>query len=154
MTNVFVRLATVADVPQLSGLLSILFTQEAEFAPDTARQTSALQRIIDQPETGRVYCAVERGSVVGMVNILFTISTAEGGRAAWLEDMIVHPGRRGDGIGKRLLDEAVAGARAAGCTRITLLTDATNVSAMRFYQRAGFVGSPMVPLRLNLRNDR
>jgi len=85
-----------------------------------------------------------------MVSILFTVSTAEGGRAAWLEDMIVHPGRRGQGIGERLLDEAKSGARAAGCSRITLLTDASNNAAMRFYGRAGFVCSEMVPMRMSL----
>ena len=81
---------------------------------------------------------------------LFTVSTAEGGRAAWLEDMVVHPARRGHGIGERLVHEALSGAQAAGCSRVTLLTDATNSSAMRFYLRAGFVRSHMVPFRLNL----
>jgi ribosomal protein S18 acetylase RimI-like enzyme len=64
--------------------------------------------------------------------------------------MIVHPDMRGRGIGERLLREAARGARDAGCTRITLLTDATNAASQRFYARAGFVGSGMIPLRLKL----
>jgi ribosomal protein S18 acetylase RimI-like enzyme len=85
-----------------------------------------------------------------MVSILFTVSTAEGGKAAWLEDMAVHPDRRGQGIGGRLLHEAIVNTRAAGCSRITLLTSPTNDAAMRFYARAGFVRSQMVPMRLHL----
>ena len=146
-----IRLATAADVTQLSKLLSILFAQEADFAPDTERQTRGLRLIIEQPTVGRIYCASESRKIVGMASLLFTVSTAEGGWAAWLEDMVVSPDWRGQGVGKRLLSAAIAGAREAGCSRITLLTDADNHSAMRFYQRAGFVRSQMIPFRLSLR---
>lgn len=148
--KISIRQATITDVPQLCELLSLLFKQEADFTPDVKRQTRGLRLIVEQPEVGRIYCASDEGAVVGMVSVLFTVSTAEGSRAAWLEDMIVHPSRRGQGIGKRLLHEAMSGARAAGCHRVTLLTDAINTSAMRFYTRAGFVRSQMVPLRRSL----
>src|SRR4051812_6898760 len=148
--KICVRQAITADVTQLCELLSLLFAQEADFKPDAERQMRGLRLIVEQPEVGRIYCATEGDSIVGMVSILFTVSTAEGGRAAWLEDMIVHPSRRGQGIGDRLLHEAISRARAAGCSRITLLTDATNDSAIRFYGRAGFVRSQMIPLRLSI----
>lgn len=148
--KIVVRPATVVDVDQLCGLLALLFAQEADFEPDAAKQTRGLRLILEQPEVGRLYCAAEEDSVVGMVSILFTVSTAEGGRAAWMEDLIVHPDRRGQGIGARLLEEAISGARAAGCSRITLLTDAGNEKAHRAYGRVGFVRSAMVPMRLSL----
>jgi ribosomal protein S18 acetylase RimI-like enzyme len=144
------RPGTMADVPQLCELLSLLFEQESDFVPDARRQTRALEMIVSQPEVGRIFCAVEGGTVVGMVSVLFTVSTAEGGRAAWLEDMIVHPARRRGGIGGHLLQTAIAGAKNAGCTRITLLTDDTNAAAQKFYRRAGFVRSQMIPLRLKI----
>lgn len=147
MTMLAVTSATVRDVPQLCELLAILFTQEADFTPDTGRQERGLRLIIEQPEVGRIYCAREGGPIVGRVNLPFTISTAEGGRAAWLEDMIVRPSRRGNGIGERLLRHAIHAARASGCSRITLLTDNTNSSAMRLYERAGFARSQMTPFR-------
>ncbi|MGQ0672875.1 MAG: GNAT family N-acetyltransferase, partial [Hyphomicrobium sp.] len=40
--------------------------------------------------------------------------------------------------------------RADGCRRITLLTDGDNAAAHRFYERAGFTRSAMVPYRLGL----
>ena len=148
---VHIREATLADVPQLSNLLTLLFSQEADFTPDVERQTTGLSLIIGQPEIGRIYCATTKtGNIVGMVSILYTVSTAEGGRAAWLEDMVVHPELRGGGIGEQLLQTAIVKARAAGCRRITLLTDAVNDRAIRFYGRAGFKPSAMVPLRLKL----
>ncbi len=139
--------ATLAEVPQLAGLLTILFTHEVELAPDPAKQERALRMILTQPEIGRIFCAREGNQVLGMVSLLFTISTAEGGRAAWLEDMVIHPARRNSGLGRQLIDHALDAAQTLGCTRVTLLTDGVNTSAMRFYERAGFVRSEMVPFR-------
>jgi GNAT superfamily N-acetyltransferase len=148
--KVEIRHATLPDVPQLCGLLGLLFAQEADFKPDTERQTRGLSMIIENPEIGRIYCAKQEASILGMVSLLYTVSTAEGGRAAWMEDMVVHPDWRGHRIGEQLLQWAVGKAREAGCHRITLLTDADNVAAIRFYSRAGFTRSSMVPLRLKL----
>ena len=146
-----IREATLADVPQLSDLLTLLFGQEADFTPDAGRQIIGLRMILGQPEVGRIYCAATKtGKIVGMVGILYTVSTAEGGQAAWLEDMVVHPDLRGRGVGEQLLQTAVEQARAAGYKRITLLTDAVNERAIRFYGRAGFKASAMIPLRLKL----
>ena len=142
--------ATLADVPQLAGLLTILFTHEVELAPDPAKQERALRLILNQPEMGRIFCARDGDRVLGMVSLLFTISTAEGGRAAWLEDMVIHPDHRHASLGRRLIDHALAAAQTLGCTRVTLLTDGINTPAMRFYERSGFVRSSMVPFRLYL----
>lgn len=131
-------------------MLPLLFAQEADFAPDADRQTAGLRLILDQPETGHIDCAVTADGIIGMVSILFTVSPAEGGRAAWLENLIVHPEWRAIGVGDRLLREAIHDAKLAGCKRLTLLTDESNTVAMRGYARAGFVRSRMVPMRLML----
>jgi GNAT superfamily N-acetyltransferase len=150
LSPVEIRRACLDDVQQLCSLLAELFTQEADFTPDAERQERGLRLILDNPEVGRIYCAIRSDAVVGMVSILFTISTAEGSRTAWLEDMVVHPEWRGRGIGRQLLNHALAEAKTAGCTRITVLTDAGNHQAMRFYSCARFSRSAMVPFRLKL----
>ena len=142
--------ATRNDIPELCELLDLLFTQEAEFQPDRAAQTRGLMQIIDNSEVGRILVARQGSDIVGMVNLLFTVSTALGARVALLEDMVVHSEFRGSGIGSALLQYAIAFARSVGCQRITLLTDRTNVPAQRFYQRHGFILSEMIPLRLSL----
>jgi GNAT superfamily N-acetyltransferase len=142
--------ATPADIPSLRALLAILFTQEADFQPDAARQSAALQQIMTHPETGHILTLREEKSILGMVILLYTISTACGGRAAWLEDMVVNPLRRNKGLGGMLLEAAIAHARSEGCLRITLLTDHVNDIALRLYGRHGFVRSEMMPLRLSL----
>lgn len=147
---VLVRPAAATDIPRLCALLALLFAQEAEFTPDAERQRRGLELILANPDAGRIFCATHSGAVIGMVSLLFTISTAEGGTAAWLEDLVVDPAWRSRSVGTQLLDRAVAEARLAGCTRITLLTDSGNYRAMRLYARAGFVRSAMTPFRLKL----
>ncbi len=142
--------ATLNDLPALCSLLNALFTQEAEFQPDEAAQRRGLTRIITQPDVGLIVVAREGGQVRGMVNLLYTVSTALGERVALLEDMVVSPSRRGTGLGRQLLQGAIGLARAQGCRRITLLTDGDNVAARRFYEREGFSVSGMVPYRLAL----
>lgn len=141
--------ATIADIPALCGLLNVLFTAEAEFLPDEARQRRALELIVQDPSIGQILCARSGSEPIGMVSLLYTISTAEGGLAAWLEDMVIHPDHRRSGIGSRLMDHAIATARSRGVTRISLLTDSVNAGAIRFYQRKGFTRSEMITMRLN-----
>ena len=139
--------ATEKDIPQLCELLTILFTLEAEFAPDAARQAAALKQIIEHHEIGRILVMRKNESVIGMVCLLFTVSTACGGKVALLEDMILHPKYRNDGLGSKLLQTAVELAKREGCLRITLLTDRANDAAIRFYQRHGFTMSEMLTMR-------
>ena len=113
-----------------------------------------LRAILADPDAGRALVLRDGAAVVGMVCLLFLPSTALGGRVALLEDMVVRPGRRGQGAGSRLLEAAVATARAAGCLRITLLTDGDNAAGQRFYARHGFRRSAMVPMRLALADGR
>ncbi len=128
-------------------LLTELFSAEVELVPDPAKQRAGLESILDHPKTGVVFVAEREGAVVGMVNLLFTVSTAEGGPALLLEDMIVTASHRGGGAGRALIERAQAYAREHGFLRIMLLTDGSNTAAQNFYKRLGFEMSSMVPLR-------
>jgi ribosomal protein S18 acetylase RimI-like enzyme len=142
--------AANSHLGQLVELLGILFRQEAEFTPDAAKQEAGLKMILGHPDAGLILVAEDEGEIVGMVSLLFVPSTSFGGRVAILEDMVVRPEARSSGVGAKLLDAAIASAREQSCLRITLLTDASNTAAQRFYSRAGFAASMMIPLRMNL----
>jgi len=139
--------ASPQDIPALCDLLDLLFAQEADFTPDRAKQERGLRLILDDVRVGAILVARDGAHVVGMVNLLFTVSTAEGARAMMLEDMIVRPDHRGQGVGLALIEAAIARAAAKGCARITLLTDEDNTQAQWFYGRAGFRRSAMIPMR-------
>jgi GNAT superfamily N-acetyltransferase len=145
-----IAVAVHEDIPELCRLLTILFSQEEDFQPDEAAQTRGLSAVIADPQVGHILVARQDGVVIGMVNLLYTISTALGDRVGLLEDMVVDADVRGSGAGSLLLKQAIELARTNGCKRITLLTDRTNEAAQRFYQRHGFISSAMTPLRLML----
>ncbi len=142
--------AQAGDLDQLADLLAELFTLESDFRPDRGKQLRGLRLILDEPAFGRIFVLRDRCRVVGMANLLFTVSTAEGCRVAVLEDVIVRGEYRGRGLGRRLVEHALAWAEAAGMARITLLADRGNEAALAFYRRLGFGPSQMVVLRRRL----
>jgi ribosomal protein S18 acetylase RimI-like enzyme len=151
MSEIRFDVAKAADLPRLVELLGILFESEAEFSPDAQKQRAALQTILADPARGKIYVAREGREVVAMASLLYTVSTAEGGKAALFEDLVTAPEHRKRGIGEALLKHVVAEARKESVLRITLLTDMQNERAQAMYRRAGFVGSPMKPMRLKLK---
>jgi len=152
--NLRFEAASAKDLPQLVELLGQLFEQEAEFTPDAAKQETALKMILADPRLGKLFVARDGRQVVAMASLLYTVSTAEGGKAALFEDLVVHPDFRKQGIGARLLEYVITQARAEGLLRLTLLTDMQNESAQVLYRKLGFVGSPMKPMRLKLKPPR
>lgn len=150
MEKIFFRIAVLEDVPHLVDFLKILFTQEAEFTPDYEKQSKGLTLIIQNPTMGEIIVAEHGGKVVGMVNILYTISTAEGSKVAVMEDLVVNPDYRSVGIGSSLVNQAIQHCEDQELKRITLLTDHDDQKVITFYKRHGFVQSPMIPLRLKL----
>jgi GNAT superfamily N-acetyltransferase len=138
------------ELPQLVALLGILFSQEAEFTPDDAKQTRALEKILSDESVGTVYVARAEGRVVAMATLIYTISTAEGGVAALFEDLIVQPGHRGRGVASSLLEFVIQEARKQGVLRLTLLTDMQNERAQALYRKLGFADSTMKAMRLKL----
>ena len=147
---VSIRTAEINDIPQLCVLLQTLFSQEIEFVPTEKLQVAGLTEIINHPKVGDIVIATLDSRIVGMTNLLYTISTALGGVVAILEDMVVSPNVCGKGIGSELLNYSFDLAKSKGCQRITLLADHDNERAHRFYQRHGFTRSSMTVFRKSL----
>ncbi len=148
MSDVAIEPAIAEDLDELSSLLGELFSEESDFRPDKAKQLRGLRLIFEQPNRGRVFVLRRDRTIVGMINLLFTISTAEGGFVLLLEDLVVHKEHRGHGYGSRLLDYAIEFARQKNFRRITLLTDRPELRSQSFFRKHGFYESPMLPMRL------
>lgn len=143
--------AGTQDLPRLVELLEILFAQEAELAPDAGKQRRALEMILSDPRIGRIFVAREGERIMAMASLLYTVSTAEGGRAALFEDLVVAPEARGSGVGPALLRFVIEVARKEGLLRLTLLTDRDNERAQALYRKHGFLESSMKAMRLNMK---
>jgi GNAT superfamily N-acetyltransferase len=144
-----IEAATLEDLPALTELLMELFAQEPDFRPDYNTQMRGLRLILEQPNRGRIFVLRGAQQIIGMINLLFTISTAEGGFVILLEDLVVHRNFRRQGFGGQLLEYAINFARQKDFLRITLLTDRLNTEeSVRFFERHNFQRSEMVPMRL------
>jgi GNAT superfamily N-acetyltransferase len=146
--NVVIEPATEADLDDLSEMLGELFAQESDFRPDKEKQLRGLRLIFEQPSRGRVFVLRRDGAIVGMINLLFTISTAEGGFVIVLEDLVIHKEFQGHGYGTKLLQHAIDFAKQKNFLRITLLTDRPENVAQEFFRRHDFHESSMIPMRL------
>ena len=149
--KVVIEPATEADLDELSELLVDLFAHESDFRPNKEKQLRGLRLIFEQPNRGRVFVLRRDGAIVGMINLLFTISTAEGGFVVVLEDLVIHKKYQGKGYGKLLLEHAIEFCRQKNFLRITLLTDRPENVAQEFFRKHGFQESSMIPMRLLLK---
>src|SRR6476660_1062639 len=107
MSDVAIEPAIAEDLDELSSLLGELFSEESDFRPNKEKQLRGLRLIFEQPNRGRVFVLRRDHSIVGMINLLFTISTAEGGFVILLEDLVIHKSFSDHGYGSKLLENAV-----------------------------------------------
>jgi GNAT superfamily N-acetyltransferase len=145
--------ATLDNLPELTELLFELFSQEADFIPNREREMRGLRLLLEQPSRGRIFVLRSPVRIIGMINLLITISTAEGGFVLMLEDLIIHRDYRHQGLGTRLLEYAIEFAKKKNFLRITLLTDKPNDRLKRFFLKNGFVESDMIPMRMYFREN-
>ena len=94
-----------------------------------------LERIV-QSDATRLLVAKVEGVIVGSLTLaLFWIPT---GLRAWIEDVVVDEGVRGQGIGAALNQEALKVARDQGARTVDLTSRPSREAANRLYQRLGF----------------
>lgn len=79
----------------------------------------------------------EDGSLAGFA----CVRLEEWNRSAELSALFVAPAHKGQGLGRRLLDEATAFARASDARCLWLETQSSNHPAIGFYLKSGFVFS-------------
>jgi GNAT superfamily N-acetyltransferase len=87
----------------------------------------------------------------GIAVLRFRPSIWSGALDAYLEELYVAPRRRGQGIGRALLEATMEAARKAGATRIDLGTGETDTAARALYESCGFTnleGGPGGPRML------
>lgn len=139
--------ADAEDIDSLAEMLGRLFSQDIEFTPDPVKQKEGIAAILSDENIGRIFVLRDETVIVGMVSLLYSVSTALGGKVAVLEDMFVRQEYRDRGYGSMLIESALDFAKANGLKRVTLLTDEDNHGAQRFYSSHGFYRSGMIPMR-------
>ena len=140
------------DIPALVGLLGDLFSIEQDFVVDPTKQRQGLWALLEDPLRAVILVAraPRTEQAVGMVSLQILVSTAEGGHVGLVEDLVIHPEWRGQGIGAALLAELQHWAQLRGLTRLQLLADQENIPALGFYERQGWDRTHMICLRTSI----
>ena len=144
MNAISIRRAIEADVAAIVAML-------ADDALGRAREDASLP--LAQPYLD-AFAAIERDpnqllavmtdgdDVIGTLQITFLAGLSL--RGAWrgqIEAVRVASGRRGEGLGQRLLEWAIDKCRERGCRIVQLTTNKSRTDAHRFYERLGFKAS-------------
>lgn len=138
MATVSVRPATADDAGAIAGLLVRGSREPAvEDLDATWRYAAAIERV--RARGGEVLVASVDGEVVGCCQVSVVEHVQhQGGRAAELESVHVDEHHRNAGIGRSLVEAAVAWGREHGCYRAQLTSHGSRTDAHRFYERCGF----------------
>ncbi len=137
MAEVSVRLAGKADAQAVYDLVVEL--GRARGMPEKVVSSRAdIERdgFSDDPAFEAFIAEVD-GKPAGLCLFFGSYSTWRGSRGIYVQDLVVLESARSLGVGRRLLAEVAALAKARGATYLRLSVDDDNLAAQRFYQRTG-----------------
>ena len=141
MKDIEINAAIAADLPAIVGLLfddPIGNGREATTSDAMPGYAEALKAIIAHPDSV-ILVARCSGKVIGcvQVNVLINLSY-RGAKRAMIEDMRIAQDVRGRGLGRALIDAALAWGTASGCSLAQLFVHEDRAEAHAFYEACGF----------------
>ena len=148
-----IRLASAADAPAFGMLLHAF---NAEFGEPTPDAETIAERAAPLIESGEVMVLFAGDGPNGFAQLRFRPSLYTGALDAYLEELYVVPERRGQGLGRALLEAAMRHAKERGAAHIDLGTSEDDVAARALYESAGFTnreGGPDGPRMLYYERD-
>ena len=101
---------------------------------------AGVERLIAEPKNARYLLGApdDDSPPAGVAQLRFRYGIWWAAEDCLLEDLFVLESARGTGLGRALLDAAVAQARARGCRRIELDVNDNNDAALALYRSLGF----------------
>ncbi|MBI2850899.1 MAG: GNAT family N-acetyltransferase [Chloroflexi bacterium] len=140
-----IRLATESDIPRLLELYGDLVISTAPGELNRTPTADAYRLAFAEISTAaghELLVAEEEGKVVGTMALIIVPNLSHGGLPwAGVENVMVDADYRRRGIGKLLMDYALAQAKQAGCYKIQLISDKSRKEAHRFYEALGYKAS-------------
>jgi ribosomal protein S18 acetylase RimI-like enzyme len=97
--------------------------------------------------------AVDEGMVVGFVSAVHYVHPDKPCPEFWINEVGVAPTHQGSGLGSDLLRSMLEEGRRNGCDEAWVLTDRSNIPAMRLYSSGGGTQSDQVMFTFRLDNN-
>jgi GNAT superfamily N-acetyltransferase len=135
--TVAIRPAQPAELSSILALYTELETGETNAAD--LRSTADIFARIQRVPRYTVYVALAAGEILGVFSLLIMENLAHGGAPSGIvEDVVVHPRWRRQGVGRQMLEFAMQECRQANCYKLMLSSNLQRKAAHRFYQALGF----------------
>jgi ribosomal protein S18 acetylase RimI-like enzyme len=134
-----------ADVEDARDVARLLHDFNTEFSDPTPGVDALADRARELLATNDMTVLLGGERPDGVAVIRFRPSIWSQAMEAYLEELYVATEKRGRGIGRALLEEALETARAAGATRIELGTSETDTEAIALYESCGFTNREGAP---------
>lgn len=139
--DITIREAHEADLPALIAMFAADplgghgDTADPEAYSDYAGAFAAIEASSNQT----LFVAEREGDVVGTFQTIITTSlNARGSSAMIIEAVQTRADLRGQGIGARMIEFAIAEAKSRGVRLVQLTSNAVRKDAHRFYEKLGF----------------
>ena len=138
------ELARLSDQDSIERLARQVHSLHVAWRPDIYEMPDRLyseERLLAHIRARELYVARLEGAVVGYVLLKFRDYDWPGvvrRKVMVVDEICVEELARGNGIGKRMMGEVQALARAFGCTDMQLGVYPQNDDALAFYQKCGF----------------
>ena len=139
-----VWVASAEELGAAAGLLAEFRSYLGAAEPSGDSMRASVERIHAAGD-GEYLLAARGGEAEGVCQLRYRWSVWTDAVDCWLEDLFVRDEARGAGLGRALVDAAFERARARGCRRIELDTNADNAAALRLYEASGFSREPKGP---------
>ncbi len=141
-----VRVARLEEVAQVARLLCAF---NREFDEPTPEPSALAARVRVLLEGGDTLVLLAGDGPDGVAVLRFRLSIWSTGSEAYLAELYVTPERRGQGVGRALMDAALARARERGADTMEIGVDEPDRAARNLYESLGFshrAGGPDGPI--------
>jgi ribosomal protein S18 acetylase RimI-like enzyme len=119
----------------VARLLHDFNTEFSEPVPELGLLAERVAQFIERDEAVFLLAG---GGPDGFAEVRFRPSIMTGALDAYLEELYVAPARRGQGLGRALLEAAMETSRGQGAARMELGTSEDDAAARALYESAGF----------------
>jgi ribosomal protein S18 acetylase RimI-like enzyme len=129
------RLAQLVDADVIGRLLHAFNVEFGELTPGPERLAARMRELLEEGQTAVL---LGGGADEGLAVLRFRPAIWTEGLECYLAELYVAPEHRGRGVGRALLEAAIALARSRGATYMDLCSGEQDVAARALYESLGF----------------